>query len=243
MLSNLLYETVNQPPITALIANASQSSLNSSSTGDSDFSYTEFSYIIPYDKPQDCNIYGPICQTGSITIDVNLTTAITSTVLPCASYLSAQSSYVTDLGRIGCFRQSYAGDDGDPLISWQKKFGESQECRSYAQAMKKGQYTISDCGSNTTVIQVDLLGGFDSPSPIPPGVSQELCEDHNFTCCGNCSLDIPEVRLFYFPDKNHVDCQNSQTSNLTSITSAPIQKRVHSLVADGSTAVVSGHTL
>lgn len=236
----LLCEIDSQPPITALLANASaQSFLNTSST-----SVSKFSYIIPYNQSQDCNIYGPICQTGSITIDVNLTTAIASTVLPCSSYLSAQSSYLSDLNQIhqGCYQQPYGADD-DPLVKWQTNFGESQECRSYAKAMHKGQYRISDCGSNMTVIQADLLGGFESPSPIPPGVSEFLCEEHTFTCCGNCSLNIPEVRLFYFPDKTDVDCQNNQTSNRTSVTSAPIQKRVHSLVADGSIAVVSGHTL
>ncbi|KAL9066670.1 MAG: hypothetical protein Q9161_007429 [Pseudevernia consocians] len=77
---------------------------------------------------------------------------------------------------------------------------------------------------------------------MPPGVNQFLAEEHTFTCCGNCSLQIPQVRLFYFPDEINVDCQSNQTSNLTSVTSAPVQKRVHSLVANGSTAVISGYT-
>ena len=134
--------------------------------------------------------------------------------------------------------------EDDPLADWQKNFGESPECKSYAQAMVKGQYTISNCGSNT-IVNVSTLGlGFDSdPSPMPPGVNQFLAEEHTFTCCGNCSLNVPQVRLFYFPDEINVDCQNNQPSNLTSVTSAPIQKRVHSLVANGSTAVISGYTL
>ncbi len=146
---------------------------------------------------------------------------------------------------MGCFRQPYGAED-DPLVNWQTNFGESRECRSYANAIDARQWTISypisDCGSNATVIQGDV-GAFDSPWPLPPGITQFLCEEHTFTCCGNCSLRIPEVRLYYFPDKIDVDCQNNQTSNLTSVTSAPIQKRVHSLVAVGSTAVVSGNTL
>ena len=237
MLSNLLYETVGQPPITTLIANASaQLSLNTSSTSSSDFSY-----IIPYNKTQDCNIYGPIYQTGSITVDVNLTTAITTTVLPCSSYLSAQSSYLEGLNPIGCFQQSYATED-DPLVDWQIGFGERSECRSYANAVNQRQWTISfnpNCGSNATIVQADI-GGFDSFWPIPPGVKQILCDGFDFTCCGDCSVQIPEVRLFYFPDETD---QNNQTSNLTSVTSASIQKRVQSLVADGSTVVVSGNTL
>ena len=175
-----------------------------------------------------------------------MTTAITSTVLPCSSYLSAQSSYIGHLNPMGCFQQPYPGTEDDPLVNWQAKFGESQECRSYANAIDGRQqtisYTLSDCGSNATLIQTDI-GGFDSPWPIPPGVDQFLCEQHTFTCCGDCSLKIPEVRLYYFPEETDVICQNNQTLNLTSVTSNPIRKRVHSLVAEGSTAVVSGNTL
>ncbi len=147
----------------------------------------------------------------------------------------------------GSWYESY-GVEENPLVDWQTKFGESPECKSYAKAFEakawaEGQYTVSNCGSITTVIQGDFNADTDSPWPIPPGVNQFIDEEGSFTCCGNCSLKIPEVRLFYFPDETNADCQNNQTSNLTSVTSTPIQKRVHSLVANGSTAVISGYTL
>ncbi len=69
-------------------------------------------------------------------------------------------------------------------------------------------------------------------------------EDVTGTCCGNCSLSIPEVRLYYFPEKSAIQCYNNQTFNSTSNLSArKLEKRVHSLIISGSTTVVSGHTL
>lgn len=236
-------DLVLQPFTTASKVNiSSQLSSNIPSQNTSSTSVSDFSYIIPYNQTQDCNIYGPLCQTGLITVGVNLTTTTTTATLPCSSYLSAQSAYIENLNQLGegCF-QVGGGPDSDPLVDWQTNFGESPECKSYGRALTRSQYTISDCGSSTKVIQATL--DFDTPWPMPAGVNQFLCEAYTFTCCGNCSLGIPEVRLYYFPDKTIVDCQKNQTSNLTSVTSAPNQKRAHSLVAEGSTAVISGHTL
>lgn len=210
---------------------------NTSSTSNS-----SFSYIIPYGQTQDCNIYGPICQTGSITVGVNHTTATTTTVLPCSSYLSAQSSYMVN---------EYGDMDGDgfwsdvccdPILeSWNMNFGQSPECRSFADDWGRGQYTFSNCGSSNTVTQT--ADDWFLPQ-IPPGVPRYFDPEYQGTCCGNCSLDVPAVRLYYFPDSASIDCHNNQTSNRTSALSARgLDKRVHSLVANGSTAVIDGHTL
>lgn len=131
---------------------------------------------------------------------------------------------------------------------WDINFGQSPECRSYAEAMSSGKYTFSECGGSNTVISTSAGWSYDYPSEIPPGLVRTF---HGFrgTCCGNCSLDIPAVRLYYFPNKSNIDCQNNQTSeyqrpNLTSVVSAGrLEKRVHSLLANGSTAVISGQTL
>ena len=66
-------------------------------------------------------------------------------------------------------------------------------------------------------------------------------DDATGTCCGNCSLDIPEVRLYYFPEKSTMECHSNQTFNSTSTPS--IEKRIHSLVTNESTTIVSGYTL
>ena len=232
---NLLYDIVTQP---SAPTNAStQLILNTSST-----SAPAFPYIIPFNQTQDCNIYGPLCQPGSITVKVNLTTAITSTVLPCSSYLSAQSAHLEyennpDDPRPGDFWADEA-PDGSDLWTWDVKFGQSPECRSYV-AIDRGQSTFSGCDGSNMVIQT--ARGLDTQ--IPPGVSRYFSPEYQGSCCGNCSLDIPEVRLYYFPDKT-TDCQHNVTSNVTSTFPAQkLEKRIHPLVANGSTAVIDGHTL
>ena len=188
-------------------------------------SISAFSYIIPFHQTQDCNIYGALCQTGSITVGVNLTTATATatTVLPCSSYLSAQSTYIAS--------ENYPGDlngyffpedlsDGSDLSNWAINFGQSPECRSFAESISQEKYTFSGCGKYA-----------DPSLQIPPGVLRYAGHATTYMCCGNCSLDIPEVRLYYFPDKTSIDCQNNKTSNSTS-----------SLTAQ-STAMVSGLTL
>ena len=249
------FNTQPSPPLTASTAQASDKLFPNTSS----INVSNFSYIIPYGQTQDCNIYGPICQTGSITVGVNLTTTATSTILPCSSYLSAQSAYLMDeneniiLGNPNTdWGDSVPGWLGGPedqmfdtpdLADWNTNFGQSPECRSYAKAMKQGRYTFSDCGSSNTVIQTAAGLSSDYPSQLPPGLVQQYDNDYTDTCCGNCSLEIPEVRVYYFPDRT-TSCQNNQTSNTTSILSSHhLRKRVHSLVADGDTAIVSGYTL
>ena len=237
----LLYNIVS---LSSTVANISSQSLPNTSS----IATPAFSYIIPFDQTQDCDIYGPLCQTGSITVGVNLTTATTTTVLPCSSYLSAQATHL-----------EYENDAYDPvpnqlwengdwvyshlLDNWNTKFGRSPECRSYAEAMNKGQFTFSVCGGSNTVVTVQPGGLFDYPASVPPGVQRYFSPDYQGTCCGTCSLDIPEVRLYYFPGKTS-SCHHNQTSNVTStLPSRKFKSRLHPLVADESTAVIDGHTL
>ena len=215
--SSLSRDPVQQPSTTASIANvSSQLFSNTSSQNVSSTSASAFSCIIPYGQTQDCDIYGSSCQTGSITVGVNLTTTTTTTVLPCSSYLSAQFTYLwnqTEFGiptlgnpATGNKGEGWANGEGDP---WSTNFGQSPQCRSYAEALGRGQSSFSDCAVSNTSIQtngqtsaIDLLSNY-------PGLIRyfdPFDTDVNGTCCANCSLDIPEVRLYYFPDKSAVDC-------------------------------------
>ena len=156
---------------------------------------------------------------------MNLTTTTTDTVLPCSSYLSAQfahleyeeyevypgvnesSELAQDLRNDG-----WTGDvDIIPrLRDWNLKFGHSPECRSYAEAMSSGKYTFSECGGSNTVISTSAGVSWDYPSEIPPGLVRFFSPDLTEICCGNCSLNIPAVRLYYFPNKKStIDCHNN----------------------------------
>ena len=211
------------------------------STNTSTSEASQFSFIIPYDQTQACDIYGALCQTGSITVGVNLTSKTSTTVLPCSSYLTAQSSFLAS--EFDEQPGNVAFEDGSQSIAWWASFGRSPECRSFARAFDIGQYTASNCGSgNTSVYPIDTREA--NPLQIPPAVSRYSSPARYLTCCGNCSLGIPEVRLYYFPDGTTTQCHNNQTSNSTSVLSAgDLRKRVQSLVGDGGIAVVSGHTL
>ena len=216
-----------------------------------------FSYIIPYGQSQECNIYGLACQTGSITVGVNFTTTTTTTVLPCSSYLTAQSDYIVSAGlSAGQFIQAdglqWPGAPGTGVVgTWGLSFGRSPECSSFAQANSNTLYTFSNCGSSNRVISTQFdwelsETAFDYyPPEIPPGVVRFYeGTPHLETCCGNCTLDFSELRLYYFPDGNSTECQYNGTSNSTSaFTAANLGKRMQSLIPDGSTAVVGEHTL
>ena len=185
---------------------------------------------------------------------MNLNTTTTNTVVPCSSYLSAQFAhleYEENKFDPPVFNDFWDGDiDVVPrLRDWNINFGQSPECRSYVEAMCSGKYTFSECGGRNTVISTSAGVSYDYPSEIPPGVVRAFHVIDLHTCCGSCSLSIPAVRLYYFPNTSTIDCHNNQTSeyqrpNLTSVVSAGhLEKRVHSLIANGSTAVISGHTL
>ena len=237
--SSLLDFLVKNISTTALIANTSDNPNTSSAS--------IFSYIIPFGQKQACNIYGPICQTGTITVSVNLTTATTTTVLPCPSYLSAQKAYLEYRNDPGVLADDslweyHERDLDDPiLVDWDINFGQSAECKSYAEARAQGRYTLSGCGRSTTVIQASEA----VPSQIPPGLVRYGDPGSTAgTCCGDCSLDGQEVRLYYFPDNMTIDCHQNQTSNFTSTLPArKLRKSEHSLGVGGSIAVISGHTL
>ena len=211
-----------------------------------------FPYIIPYGQTQECDIYGLVCQTGSITVGIDLNTTTTTTVLPCSSYLTAQSNYIVGIGQYqndGQEMQWVGGMMTGILGTWAASFGRSPECTSFAQAFRNSRYTFSDCGSRNTIFSTQVFwdwgDSFGYPPQIPPGLARYYDGyEMSSTCCGDCTLDFSELRLYYFPDGNSTDCQYNGTSNSTSaFTVGNLGKRMQSLIPDGSTAIVGEHTL
>ena len=183
-----------------------------------------------------------------------MTTSTTNTVLPCSSYLSAQSRYLHVAASVApempWLYNWHSWDRGQDY--WGPAFGRSPECRSYADEFINGRYTFSSCGDQDTVIQTTswvesrFFENVTLPSQIPPGLMRVFTPDNQGLCCGNCTLwDLPEVRLYYFPDSSTIGCEKNQSFNASaSISSAGnLVKRMQSLVAAGSVAIVSGHTL
>lgn len=199
--------------------------------------HQSFSFVIPAKNTQECNIYGPLCQTGSITVGVDLTSITTTTTLPCSSYLTAQSSYLNLANPFPCEIKPFFPD------VWKSGFGRSPECTSYAAVYRnQGNYTFSNCGTNDAVVPASA--GVCVPPQIPPGVLRQI-PFQVYECCGNCTLDVAEVRLYYFPDETiNTSCHANMTLESRTNSSATLsENRANSILGSSSIAILSGYTL
>ena len=209
-----------------------------------------FSFLIPYNQSQSCDIYGPLCQTGSITVGVSLSNSksTTTTTLPCSSYLTEQASYL-NIPQIGF-------PDADfPFFppEWLTGFGRSPQCRSYASVWHEtGVYTFTGCGTNDATISQQTSDYVSTYSEIPPGFLRHHEVAAFWTCCGNCSFQIQEVRLYYFPDENaSAYCHSkgipmigdNSSSSLASPSINASFTRIAKRAATDSLAFLSGQTL
>jgi len=209
----------------------------------------QFPYLIPYNQSQSCDIYGPICQTGLVTVDVSLNnTQSTATTLPCSSYLAAQSTYLElpNAGEPGALFPRFP-------VDWLTGFGRSPQCKSYGSVWSEtGEYTLSECGPSVLTISQQTTDYISVPSQLPPGVLRKTEGPNVWSCCGNCSLQVQEIRLYYFPDENaSAYCQSkglpllganeTSSSQITSLNSSSIV--IAKRAAGDSVAVLSGHTL
>ena len=120
-------------------------------------------------------------------------------------------------------------------IEWQSGFGRSPECKSYAQAYKNGgQYTLSGCPANNAPIPAQAAGYH--PSQLPAAIFRQRI-DQIYECCGDCSLLVPEVRLYYFPEKNTSYCSSLNATMAKSNTTTAAIDNVPSIIT------TNGHTL
>lgn len=184
-----------------------------------------------------------------------MTTTVTTTTVPCSYYLSAQARSV----------------EPGPLVAWPdldfwSSFGHSPECSVYADDRKahpvvdgwdgrivgpevlkseddklKSAFHFSKCGSNAGNFPRDY---------IPPGVSNTHYWGgpfEDYYCCGACTLEVREIRLLYFPASTTYSC-SGHSVNTTSQNGMPsnhnrLDKRIKSLLNNGSTLITDGYTL
>lgn len=199
----------NQTQPTCLSGVSSWSSIRTESTSNIS-SNTRPPYIQPTENTQSCNIYGPLCQTGSITVEVDLTTTTTTTSLACSEYLSAQSEANQEvLASTSIYASGYV--DG-----WNRRFGQSPECQAY-----QGRYgSYPDWKPDPYLI--DLFSRCDNPSQefqewdpfVPPGDVLKYKPERYAACCGICHFSANEVRILYFPKQNST-CSRSAHNNMT----------------------------
>lgn len=200
-------------------------------------SSTQWSFIIPKENTQKCNIFGPLCQTGSITVGVGSINATATTTLPCSDYLTLQSKYLNEYNHEYC--QHNPVNDRD----WMQKFGRGPECATYADYVsRRAPFTFSNCGEKNHVATLGCDGG---GGLLPPGVQGHYQMFFTYYCCGGCIVDIPEFRLHYFLDENvETSCVANRTigwnNTMTASAISSKRKRADSLPV---TAVSGTYTL
>ena len=193
-------------------------------------SYENF-LLLPSDQAGNCDVFGPLCQTGTATISLNIREATTTSVVPCSSYLAAQSSWISlhltdgerDLG-------------GASKSSWISSFGRSPECTAFARAvysdhvlLESARPSLTGCPSNDS----GVLGPFQNY--LPPALESSGYGRY-WLCCGGCTLNVPALRLLYFPDPS-LSCDQLNSTNSTITTRASLDSN------PPVTAVLSGYTL
>lgn len=167
-----------------------------------------FSFPTEELKQQGCDIFGPTCQQGNVVIrEEGASCGTSSKTLACSEYLTSQSSYVLSLAGVDFFKHPQVSTVRQ---SWQKSFGESPECRSFARAyLHGGALTLSGCPAGKT--QISVAQSKSLPPEVPAWVvaPAEKLAQTSFTkgmdewvCCGMCELNVPKVEVLYFPDEN-----------------------------------------
>lgn len=207
-------------------------------------------FIRPSINPASgCNLWGPLCQTGLIEVDVITANSTTKTTVPCSYYLSAQTKSA------GTFY---------PNLDYLRSFGHSPECASYADALQAQHGPgAPEWGYPLTLTFPNCPPPLQSYSPyspftpfvdqaqyLPPGVSNHQREfgagASDFYCCGQCTFSIPEVRLLYFAPTTY-DCSTTYNRTVSTPVSSSklklIQNRAHSFLSAASTFVSDGYTL
>ena len=212
-----------------------------------------FPYKIPYGTVQSCDIYGPTCQPGSITVEATGKECGKSKVtMPCSSYLASQSSYLKhNEGMNYWFPQD-----------WSKRFGRSHQCHalmySYEELNGTAPWTFKQCSATGIVTAPPSLETM--PPELPPGISRWSSVFEY--CCGECIFNIPRVTVLYFRDEElHELCQSRRkslkglkgttpvTSHLVYSQGQKVPRMADELVSvipdrpGASTVIWKGHTL
>ena len=187
----------------------------------------------------ECDLWGPMCQTGTIVVDVNLTSTVTPTTVPCSFYLSAQSS--------SAMSASAASFAQGPL-DYRSSFGRSPQCTSYHNVLQQNRanydlaiFPLSNCPSNTSGTLLPAARYF--PAGSFGNVGGHATD--TFYCCGNCTMFIDQVKVLYLPEEGAGSCAGgNDTTPLRANLSAITTKPAHSLANNGNgLATYKGYTL
>ena len=203
-------------------------------------------YVYDYNTTTigSCDLFGALCQTGTIDALVNINGTTSTTAVACSSYLSAQKDlYLSQHQNEGI------GDPGTYALS----FGRSPQCATFSSlsiqsgALAAATQTYDPLGGfpaslwSSNILQDYSIAGYTlsgtswiapkaTPLPgcpanassfdtslFPGGVQHYAGAGHQWDCCGWCLLLVPELQVFYWPDGSTNSSIGSNTTNSTQL--------------------------
>ena len=204
--------------------------------------YPPFIYDLKSSIIGSCDVFGAICQTGTMEAVLNLTSTLSMTTVACSDYLQAQREAVMRFGS-NLDRDKYA-----------TTFGRSPQCSSFSKRIALGQvrerltetysvlpgatrfnaaYYSSVIKDNYAFAGYTLSGTSQippKPTPLagcpanasefdsdlyPGGIRHSLGVGRTWNCCGWCNLHAPELQIFYFPDGSGLVNSGFNATNTT----------------------------
>ena len=191
-----------------------------------------------------CDLFGALCQTGTIKALVNRNSTTSTTSVACSDYLSAQkyayqSSHQNEgIGYPGAFAASFGRSpqcssfsklslqslalngatqsyDTTIVSTWGASYYASIQSQDYSLA----GYTLS--GTSWIAPKATPLPGcpsnasaFDT-SLYPGAIHHYAGAGHEWDCCGFCVLRVPQLQVFYWPDQSINGSSGLNTTNAT----------------------------
>ena len=215
------------------------------------------------DQAGNCDVFGPLCQTGTVTVGVNLSSTTTTTVIPCSSYLSQQASSIAPDWGSEYPLDIYPYEMHDwpdtylvgKVFPWLSSFGHSPQCTSFGALLAPEFFEAAPTttsGAPPIITPAPELPGCASglsgpwQAYIPPRVVNSNGPSE-WSCCGICTLNVPRVRVVYFPDESAAPCSAGPSAISQGFSAYGNTSEPPSLPASNGeglvTAVYSGHTL
>lgn len=228
--------------------NASRASATTTIPSDDTFAtaYPPFIFDLKSSMIGGCDVFGAICQTGTIEATLNLTSTVSTTTVACSDYLKAQKAAL----------ELQTGGPHIDRHEWLTRFGHSPQCstfvergiRAAAHSDLTKRYSVSPGATDLnsayyssirlqdfSIAGYTLSGGSQippKPTPLagcpanasefdyylyPGGIHYHVGAGREWNCCGWCNLHVPQLQIFYFPDESDVVGSAYDTTNATRV--------------------------
>lgn len=205
-------------------------------------SYPHFVYDYKTTNIGSCDLFGALCQTGTIEASVTYNGTTSTTTVACSDYLSAQKSkyqsmhpfevisnadeFALSFGRspqcstfVRLSQQSAALDGATrtypPNSYYDAAYYSSVQLEDYSLAGYSLSGTVQIAPKPTLLAGCPANASVFDPSLYPAAVHHSAGAGHTWDCCGWCLLRVPELQVFYWPDQVSNSSSGLNTTNST----------------------------